>query len=218
MGKAIAEHWDGSNWHLVNVAPPGSGGSELSAVDAVAPDDVWAVGTHAGSTLTEHFDGTAWSVVPSPNGDLGDGILSAVVAIAPDDAWAAGATGSDGGSRAASRGDGGGGGGGETTLILHWDGSQWTVVPSPNGPNPSNVLDDLVAFGPNKVWAGGSSYDDLAVTSRSLVERWDGTGWRVVKSPNPDPDYTTLIGIGGRGPRDLWAVGAQGRLTLALHR
>jgi hypothetical protein len=106
----------------------------------------------------------------------------------------------------------------ESTLILHWDGEAWSVVASPNGPNPSNALDDLVAFGPEDVWAAGSSYDELAVTSRTLVERWDGSAWRVVRSPNPDPEYNWLSGIGGRTAEDVWAVGAQGRLTLAINR
>ncbi|HYS44322.1 MAG TPA: hypothetical protein VEM32_10130, partial [Geobacteraceae bacterium] len=49
---------------------------EFESVAALAPDDVWAVGSRQPSfaefqPLIEHWDGTAWSVVPGPylNGD-----------------------------------------------------------------------------------------------------------------------------------------------------
>jgi hypothetical protein len=208
QGDAIAEHWNGTKWQLVDVAPPGAKGSSLSAVDALAPDDVWAVGAHVDKTLVEHYDGAAWTVVPSPNGDGAESSLSAVVAIGPDDVWAAGESGGDAGPGATD----------EATLVLHWDGTDWSVVPSPNGPQPSNVIGSLTAFGSDSVWAAGSSYDDLNVTSQSLVERWDGSRWRMVDSPNPDPEYTWLGGVGGIDARHLWTVGAQGSRTLAMHR
>jgi hypothetical protein len=129
------------------------------------------------------------------------------VAIGADDVWAAGQSGGGDGPGATD----------EATLVMHWNGTAWSVVPSPNGPLPSNVIESLTAFGPHGVWAVGSSYDELQVTSRSLVERWDGSSWRIVASPNPAP-YTWLGGAGGTDPRHLWAVGAQGALTLAMHR
>jgi hypothetical protein len=196
-GRAIAEHWTGSRWKLVRPPSPGPG-SFLAAVSAASSTDIWAVGGRTGHTLIEHYDGEAWTIVPSPAGGV-DGELLAVTARASDDVWASGtdeATGS--------------------TLMLHWDGSAWSVVPSPNGPKSENVLDDLAAFGANDVWAVGSSYSDLSVTSQTLAEHWNGIAWSVVPAPNPAGSYNALVGMGGLPGGQVWAVGATGSKTLAL--
>jgi hypothetical protein len=208
-GHAIALQWSGSKWRLADLAPRGSSGSDLAAVNGTSADDVWAVGSSDGATLIEHFDGRSWSIVSSPNGDGATSTLSAVAAIAADDVWAVGSTESDASTP---------GGSGEDTLIMHWDGASWSVVPSPNGLSSSNSLLDVAAFGPDDVWAGGQSYDDLAVTSRTILERWDGSAWRVVRTPNPDADYDAIDGVAGPNPRHLWLVGARGSQTLAMHR
>jgi hypothetical protein len=193
-GKAIALHWNGTAWSMANPSQPGRGAG-FAAVDALASNDVWAVGSDGKAPLAQHYDGSAWSVVPTP--DI-EGSLYAVEAIAVDDVWAAGEAN-------------------DSTLTMHWDGGSWAVVPSPNGPNPSNELADLVAAGPNRVWAVGTSYDDLLVQYRTLVERWDGSAWKLVNSPNPDPEYSDLEGVTLAGGT-LWAVGAEDRYTLAMHR
>jgi hypothetical protein len=207
-GHAIGLHWNGAGWRLTDLAPPGVRGSDLVGVGGTSTSDVWAVGSRDDSTLIEHFDGASWSVVPSPDGEGTVSALSAVTAVAPNDAWAVGSSESEAPGAKGS---------GEGSLILHWDGESWTVVPSPNGPNPSNALLDVVAYGSQDVWAGGLSYDDLQVTSRSLVERWDGSKWRIVQTPDPDADYNVVEGIAGMSPGHLWAVGAQGSGTLAMH-
>lgn len=84
-------HWDGSTWNNV-LLPLGGRSSRLTAVNANATDDVWAVG--AGevefptySYVTFHWDGSRWSNVPNPN----QGILYAVSASSRSDVWAVGA-------------------------------------------------------------------------------------------------------------------------------
>lgn len=202
-GRAIAVHWDGSDWQLHDLAPKGAEGSELEAVGGTSPEDVWAVGSRDGSTLVEHFDGQQWSIVPSPDG-AGENELLGVTAIAPDDVWAVGA------SESGLSQSGG-------TLVLHWDGDAWSVVRSPNGSNPESVLLDVYAFGTDDVWAAGLSYDDLHVTSQTLLEHWNGTRWRILSTPNPDPEYNELDGLTGFGSSRLWLVGARGSRTLAMH-
>jgi hypothetical protein len=193
-GRAIALHWDGAAWSMANPKQPDRGAG-FAAVDALASNDVWAVGSDGKAPLAEHYDGSTWSVVPTP--DI-EGELYAVEAIAPGDVWAAGE--SD-----------------DSTLIMHWNGGSWTVVPSPNGPMPGNQLADLVAAGPNRVWAVGTSYDDISVIYRTLVERWNGSEWKIVDSPNPDAEYSDLEGVTLAGGT-LWTVGAEDRYTLAMHR
>jgi hypothetical protein len=69
-----------------------------------------------------------------------------VVALAPDNAWAVGYSTPGLAGQSAT-----------LTLILHWDGTTWSIVPSPNvGPNTNRLLgitansaDDIYAFGSN---------------------------------------------------------------------
>jgi hypothetical protein len=66
-------------------------------VSAIAPDDVWAVGTYAGDDgiedpLTVHWDGSTWTEVPTQAGGDGDAVDSLVGAAAGanGDVWAVG--------------------------------------------------------------------------------------------------------------------------------
>ncbi len=193
--RSLTEHWDGSTWSVVPSSNPSAILNFLYGVIAVAPDDVWAVGEQRvtdmqGATLIEHWDGTAWSVVPSPNPD--DGIyvhLLGVTALAPDDVWAVGfkQTLYD-----------------DLTLILHWDGSTWSIVPSPN-PDPSaDYLYAVAGTTGDDVWAVGT-YD--LEHDRSLALHWDGTAWHVVAVPDVGTADNSLYAAAALAPDDVWAVG-----------
>ena len=90
------------------------------------------------------------------------------------------------------------------TLTEHWDGFQWSIVPSPNvgyGPQLSGVT----ALASNDVWAVGSSNN----YTTTLVLHWDGSSWSVVSSPNSG-EYghaSSLANISAVSPTDIWAVG-----------
>src|SRR5205823_1750593 len=49
------------------------------------------------------------------------------------------------------------------TLIEHWDGSRWSIVPSPNhyweGDTHVNFLSEIADSGATNVWAVGEAYD-----------------------------------------------------------
>ena len=53
-------------------------------------------------------------------------------------------------------------------------------------------------------WAVGDRWN--GVTSRTLIERWDGHAWRVQPTPNPQPE-NVLFGVAILSPLDVWAVG-----------
>jgi hypothetical protein len=65
--KLLAEHWDGTAWAVSPVKQFHWGEhrhrfARLFAVDAIAPNDVWAVGYSVESvTFTEHWDGSVAS-------------------------------------------------------------------------------------------------------------------------------------------------------------
>jgi hypothetical protein len=211
----LFEHFDGTSWTATIDELTLNG--FLFGISADATNDVWAVGTLSlGGTLIEHFDGTAWSVVPSPSPGNGQINLFGVTAIAPNDAWAVGFF------VEALNGDRP-----QKTLTEHWDGTSWTVVPSPNvgGPDTqtvSNQLRGVIAVSANDVWAFGDT--DHFETSKitNLVLHWNGTAWSIVPSPDPNPRHTLLDDVIAGGtviPQgNLWLVGvADGFGTMVLN-
>ena len=70
------------------------------------------------------------------------------------------------------------------TLIEHHDGTSSTITPSADGPSaPQSKLSGVAARTATDAWAVGS-YAKANNLIRTLVERWDGSSWTRVKSPN----------------------------------
>jgi len=84
---AIAEHWDGSQWTLTTFVP----GTLLTGVEAVAANNVWAVGRNEYGPLIVRYDGTEWSTVATP--EFGRGGRLGGIDIAPNDRSASPRTG-----------------------------------------------------------------------------------------------------------------------------
>src|SRR5439155_850526 len=84
-------HWNGTQWVNVPNPNPGSNYAEdLQAVEAVASNDVWAVGFYRHNSpqaLIMHWDGAQWSVVAVPSGIVR---LDGISAISTNDVWAVG--------------------------------------------------------------------------------------------------------------------------------
>jgi hypothetical protein len=184
--------------------------NSLTAVTVVSATDAWAVGSYATAgnavtaTLIQHWDGTGWRVVPSPNRLTTPNrntinALTGVTAVASDDVWAVGYTVSlDEPYR---------------TLVLHWNGAEWSVVDSPNSAGPYNALNAVVAAGPDDVWAaGGVPYGfeggrrPISSNSPGLLLHWDGRAWSEV-APPPAGQFGTRSGLVAVSSDDVWAVG-----------
>ena len=211
----LFEHFDGTSWTAT--IDESTLNAFMFGISADATNDVWAVGTVAlGATFIEHFDGTAWSVVASPSPGLGQKTLLGVTALAPNDAWAVGFF-----VEAANQDRP------QKTLIEHWDGTNWKVVPSPNvgGPNTqtmSNQLRGVVAVSASDVWAFGDTDAFGPSKITNLVLHWNGTAWAIVPSPDPNPRHTLIDDVISGGtviPQgNLWLVGvADGFGTMVLN-
>lgn len=210
IAHTMIEHHDGASWTVTPSADgPGALQSVLLGVTARTANDAWAVGAFTKSnnrvrTLVQHWDGSTWTRMKSPNaGQPSGGDLSGVVALAADDVWAVGSFGQGGPSR---------------SLIEHWDGTAWTIVPSPNkGPFP-NSLSDIAAVAPDDVWAVGTWFTK-AFDDRTLTLHWDGTAWSRVSSPNAGPPAAAndLVSMSAVATDDVWAVGVRGLHTLTMH-
>jgi hypothetical protein len=163
------ERWNSTMWDLVPVPPsPGLYTNVLIGVDTARDtmlgNTAWAVGwyndTEGGATRNYiiRWDGTSWANIPAPNVGQLSNQLSQVLALADNDVWAVGTYQPAIGLPNA-------------TLILHWDGAAWTVVPSPNLSTGSNVLNDITVSG-DSLWAAGY-YNNATGNQTTLIERYD---------------------------------------------
>jgi hypothetical protein len=170
----------------------------LYGISALSNQAAWAVGYYIKQdqsdflTLIERWNGGRWGIMPGPSA-APHGVLDAVAAVSPANVWAVGAREVN---SAAS----------PVTLIDHWDGSAWRVVPSPVMPG---LLDALAVASPSDIWAVGfRKIDNGLKPERTLVEHWDGARWQVVPSPTPTKYGDGLGGVTVVSPDDVWATGA----------
>jgi len=215
----LIEHWTGTRWAQVPSPSPGKDLNRLDGVAATSATNAWAVGYYSQHsdpgtqtntrTLIEHWNGTAWTQVPSPNpvGGSNDNFLTAVAATSATNAWAVGDYTQ---GRSAQ------------TLILHWNGTAWTQVPSPNTHSFTSGLDGVAAISPTNAWAvGGRSKTGEGDNNKTLIEHWNGTAW--TQMPAPSRTESGLFSVAATSPTNIWAVGAYitnagVNRTLAMHR
>jgi hypothetical protein len=190
-GLTLTEHWDGISWSVVTSPNVGTLQNGLFGVAGISSTDMWAVGYYLSAngtpdqTLVEHWNGTSWEVVNSPNESTHDNFLRGVAPISSNDVWAVGYYDTGNGTP-------------DQTLVEHWDGFTWSVVPSPNV-GTFDRLYGVAAVSSSDVWAVGTA-------GQTLVEHWDGSTWSVVPSPNVGTfDY--LYGVAALSSSDVWAVG-----------
>jgi hypothetical protein len=192
----IVQHWDGSQWSAVE-APLFDWPGSLEAVDAISARDVWAVGTETvrrstSETRALHWDGSLWQLVATPNPGLRESFLYDVEAISSDDVWAVGGAVDEVAARV-------------RTLVIHWDGRDWSVVPSPNQAAYNN-LNGVFALSSKNVWAVGFATDNVSSPWRTLIQHWDGEQWSIIPSPSRESS-NQLYDLAGTSKNDIWAVG-----------
>ena len=193
--KTFIEHYDGTAWSIVPSPNPVSVASYLSTVAAVATNDVWAAGHYLDGafyrTLVEHWDGTSWTIVPTPNPGDGDNALNGIAVRGPNDVWAVGYQLNVSGTVT-------------STLVLHFDGTNWNVVLSPNPGQPSSLA-AVVASPDGQIWAAGFYYD--GTQGRTLLLHGDDSGFVAVPGEDFPGEGNVLLGIAAAGPGDMWVAG-----------
>jgi len=190
---SLGVHWDGTQWQSVpELTIPNI---RFLAAEAISANDIWVVGEQGNGgdpetyTFTMHWDGSTWTHIPSPSIPNMLNRLSGVTAIAPNDVWAVGWYWSQTSNN--------------RTIAMHWDGTQWTIVPTPN-PGAETTFFAVDAISSNDVWAVGEYFNDGAHT---FTAHWDGAQWNPVYGPSLgtlDDDLYAVVAI---APNDVWAVG-----------
>ena len=93
-------------------------------------------------------------------------------------------------------------------LVSAAQSNDWSIVSSPNtSATQSNFLLGVTCGSASECWAVGYYYNDNVI-SQTLIERWDGTSWTIVNSPNTSTaDYNSLSGVTCVSASECWAVG-----------
>jgi hypothetical protein len=202
--QTLAEHWDGNVWAIVN--SPNSNATEyneLAGLTCASTSNCLAVGYHSqgafSQNLTERWDGTSWTIVSSPNHlpTQAWNIFSGVACLSTFQCWAAGYyTDTETGQLV------------DQTVTEYWNGVSWAIVPSVNtSTEDTNHLLGITCVAASDCWAVGE-YQSPGNNSNTLIERWDGSSWAVVSSPNPRPNnINQLRGVTCTSASDCWAVG-----------
>jgi hypothetical protein len=196
--------------HVIDSPNPAASYNMLWGVDALSPEDMWAVGAFMFNdtitgTVAEHWNGSYWEVISIedvPNASL----LWDVTMISHDDVWAVGTrdiwvAGAKPGFAGRLDGRAASPDSPNQSVTAHWDGEDWTLVPSPNPGTigMGTVLSAVSGVSANDVWAVGRYYDG---SYRGLILHWDGTAWTQVANPPG-----TLVGVVALASNDVWAVG-----------
>jgi hypothetical protein len=140
------------------------------------------------------------SVTGAPPPSIGTSVSDSVRAngvaiVSACDAWMVGGLAPEGDSGTSS------------TLIEHWNGSNWSVLPSPSP--GSSSLASVSAPSATNAWAVGSE-EDLDIPGGELdgvIEHWDGTSWKQ-QSMQAAGFSTQLAGVSAVTPTNAWAVGS----------
>ena len=214
--------WDGTAWSIQPTGAPAGG--TITALAALASNDVWAVGRQPAGALIEHWNGVAWQSVSPPVDTPPSASLNAISAESANDVWAVG-------------------GGADRAVALRWDGGRWTLVPGPPSPDEgetgTTALWAVAAVSPADVWASGGGLwswdgtrwqrsDDesaadvngpLSASSSSDVwlaagttgaAHFDGSGWQMVAADAmgvPPGSSVVVRSVDAVSPADVWLVG-----------
>jgi hypothetical protein len=200
----LAERRKRGRW---NVQPTptrvGAQSSQLNGLACASSSACTAVGNRADltgnplGTMAERWDGTRWSIQPTPNpaGARGS-LLTAVACPSASSCIAVGFATNSPGTPAA-------------TLAERWDGTRWSVLPTPNPPGGGgSILGSVACPSITACIAVGGATDNAGNPRATLAERWDGTRWSILPTPNPPggggsfldgvacPSITACIAVG----------------------
>jgi hypothetical protein len=190
-GNGLIERWDGTSWTVMPDLHEGL----LFAVGCATPSFCFATGIdytfQGGHTvalhLTELWDGSSWRVVPSGT-QQGEYEVDSISCSSRTQCAGSGSYNNQFPS---------------LSMMEAWDGTSWRAVETPHPAvqaNEANVFDSLVSVScvdASFCMAAGRHFSQIPHSQRSetLVERWGGSTWTIVRSPNgsPSPGFNDAL-------------------------
>jgi len=192
----FAEHFDGKKWSVIPTPNTGVNFNSFYGI-AASEGQAWAVGEYQNSSyqdraLIENWNGSQWSIANNPQPGSQRDMLFGASALSAADVWVVG--------------DQEGANGKFETLAEHWDGSNWTVIRTPDPGTSGNHLYAVQAVSSDNVWAAGMTLNGDS-PDQGLVEHWDGHQWSVVPLPaQPSADVVMLTGVTATDSQ-VWVTG-----------
>lgn len=181
--KGLAEHYDGTSWTVVPMDDVSPMANVIQGVEAIAPDDVWAVGYQqiafgVNQPLAQHWDGESWTAVPIDPLPGDHNVFEDVSASSSTDVWAVGSYGED------------------LPLMEHWDGTAWTQYPAP----AQHRVIGVKVISPTNAWAGGTG------GRQPSSWHWNGNSWFGASTPRVGT-VSVIVDLEAISEQDIWAVG-----------
>jgi hypothetical protein len=184
-------------WGVVTSPNGSTRNNVLNGTEANSSTDAWAAGwfTSLGlyHSLLEHWNGSAWSLATAPVPAGNNDQLIAMAGTSSSDVWAVGTYFNTTASQ-------------NETLIEHYNGTSWSVIPSPNVGTNFNYLRAVSAHAANDAWAVGQYVDPATGNTVPLTEHWNGTTWAVVTYASLAEPYNAVVGVADFGPSDVYAI------------
>jgi hypothetical protein len=176
--RPLAERWDGAQWRIQPTPSLRAGGglASVSCTSAVACAAVGARTDSSGDftgTLAERWDGSRWHLQPTPNPPGAHG--SALFGLSCTSSSACTATGNSFNSSGTPVG----------VFAERWNGTKWRIQPVPPPSSPGGFLSGVACTSPSVCIAVGARTDASGNPIGTLAERWNGTRWRIQRTPNP---------------------------------
>ena len=195
--RTLVENWNGTTWTIATSPNSGTGSNILNGVACTSSTSCVVVGYYFNAssiaqTLVESWNGSAWSISASPNQPSSTNSLVGVSCTSSSACTAVGAS-VNGASIA-------------QTLIERWNGIAWSISASPNPGGISNELNEVKCTSSTSCMAVGDYYNASNV-DQTLVERWNGSTWAVVASPDQGTRQNYLGGIACPSATSCVAVG-----------
>ena len=210
----LFEHWNGTSWTATASPTPLRSAQFASAITAVSPSDVWAVGedwTRNQKTLSAHWNGTAWSIVATPNlANAGSqNLLTGVSSNGPGDVWASGFAHNVDHRNL------------DVPYVLHWTGTAWAMTKVPTVGSDGSLLNGIAVLSATDAWAVGQTQESNGALL-TLAEQFNGSTWTISDTPDPGKQgnltVNTLDAVGSAGGHNLFAVGTRETPGQLVHR
>jgi hypothetical protein len=182
-GLTLAERSNGARWTIQRTLDsPGAASSLLFGVSCPSRDVCVAVGSttdRAGALtlpLAERWTGARWSLQrpPSPTRRLKS--ITYLGGVSCPSARFCAAVGYSG-NRLGSSG---------RPLIEQWNGTRWSIRPTPRLPNATAGFLSGVSCTSSRNCTATGFYLTRSGPGRALAERWDGARWSIARPPNPE--------------------------------
>jgi hypothetical protein len=197
----LAEHWNGSRWSIQPIhGPAGAAESSLKAISCTSPTACTAVGDSvradgAQSALVERWNGNMWMIQASPDpATSADSELTGVSCASPASCEAVGLFAV--------------GGGPSMTLQERWDGSSWSIQPTPKPDRARGSELFGVACPTTTTCTAVGNFANRLGAFVTLAEHGTYGRWTIQHTPHPrGASSSGFDAVSCPSPRSCTAVG-----------